>query len=436
MILKGTAIRNRQRAVNLANHLLKANDNDICEVVDIDGHARPDDLRAALVDYYDMVNLTNGDTGLFMVSINPEVGEKMTAENYSKSIAKIEELFNLEGLPKAIVRHHKQDREHYHVVWQTTNTDTKQIQAQIFRYNVKCKNLSRELERDFGHRVLSNDKSKTAYNEKERNQATRTASKLKPDERKKLIQKLYSRANDRNEFAKSLEKNGLTLATGKVGICLVDKSSGQVYNLEKELGKKIDQIALKEFLETEKHPLPDASKVASSLKTNSKLKEKELKSKSQGKNREPKYRLKEKGIPQELDNTSFVLKAEKFAENSKNIQESATANLAQDFAYSSQEATENSNLGKDSNEKTLDEAQKFSEVKQDATADPKEVFKQKLKAAQENMKGENDNDLSREKKKESTFKKFKDNSLETLLPLIGLGKLILEQVVSIYKSLF
>ena len=422
MILKGTAIRNRQRAVNLANHLLKANDNDICEVVDIDGHARLDDLRAALVDYYDMVNLTNGDTGLFMVSINPEVGEKMTGENYARSIEKIESLFNLEGLPKAIVRHHKSDREHYHVVWQTTNTDTKQIQAQIYRYNVKCKNLSRELEKEFGHRILSNEKSKTAYSEKERNQAARTASQLKPDERKKLVQKLYSRSNDRSEFAKALEKNGLTLAKGKVGICLVDKHSGQVYNLEKELGKKVNQAALNEFLAIEKSPLPEASKISSDFKKNSKSKTKDETRKGKDEIREPKYRLKEQGIPQELDNSVFVFKAEKFAENSFDMGASSRGDA-------------NLDAMKDDN-KSSEKAEKFVETKQEITSDPKEAFKRKLKSAQENMKKENDTDITREKDKGSTLKKFKDNSLEVIVPIITLGKMYLDTLVQYIKGFF
>ncbi len=397
MILKGTAIRNRQRAVNLANHLLKANDNDICEVIDIDGHARPDDLRAALTDYYDMVNLTKGDTGLFMVSINPEVGEKMTPEFYQESIDRLEELFDMKGLPKAIVRHHKEDREHYHVVWQTTNTDTKQIQAQIYRFNVKCKNLSRELERDFGHRIVNSEKSKSAYNEKERNQATRNGSELKPDQRKKLIQQLYSQAKNRDDFSRELQQNGFTLAKGKVGICLVDEASGQVYNLEKELGKKVSQQQLNDFVQTSKAPLPDAAKLSASKQIEVKQKTKQKKSKANDNKREPKYRLKEGGIAQELETATSTAK-----QAGKNLD---------DIVNAPPESAEQ-------------KAKDFAQEREQITSDPKEEFKRKLREAQENMQRDNDNDLSQEKKND-IWKKFKDNGLDIVLwPLVMLTRLL------------
>jgi hypothetical protein len=365
MILKGTAIRSRQRAINLANHLLKAHDNDICEVVDIDGHARPDDLRAALKDYYDMVQLTNGDTGLFMVSINPEVGEKMTEEFYHESINRLEELFALQDLPKAIVRHHKEGREHYHVVWQTTNTETKQIQAQIYRFHVKCKNLSRELEKEFGHRLVTNEKSKTAYNEKERNQASRTKAELKPDARKKLIQKLYARANDRDEFARTLEKNGFTLAKGKVGICLVDKRSGQIYNLEKELGKKINQQELHDFVKASTKDLPDAAELSDHVKKENKTKSKDKSSSDHTEQREAKYRIKERGQAQTLES-----KAKDAGQNFDDIQ-------------------------KPPPQSRDEKAKEFATDRNAITIDPKEEFKRKLREAQENMKRDNGLDLGK-----------------------------------------
>ncbi len=405
MILKGTAIRNRQRAVNLANHLLKANDNLICEVVDIDGHARPDDLRAALVDYYDMVNLTNGDTGLFMVSINPEVGETMTPEFYQESIDRMEELFDLKGLPKAIVRHHKEDREHYHVVWQTTNTDTKQIQAQIYRFNVKCKNLSRELERDFGHRIVTSEKSKSAYNEKERNQTSRSGSELKPDQRKRLIQQLYSKAKNRDEFSRNLEKNGFTLAKGKVGICLVDSDSGQVYNLEKELGKKVSQKELTDFVQNSKEPLPEATHLSTSRQKKIKEKTTAKKAKANDNKREPKYRLKEMGIPQELE--AAAAKAKQAGQNLDDIVNAPPESAEQ-------------------------KAKDFAQEREQITNDPKEEFKRKLREAQENMNRDNDNDLNQEKKNEN-WKKFKDNELDSVIwPLAMIARLASE----IYSSLF
>ncbi|MEJ1929162.1 relaxase/mobilization nuclease domain-containing protein [Nostoc sp. NIES-2111] len=375
MILKGTAVGNRIQAVRLANHLLKANDNEVCEVVEIDGHARPDDLRAALADFYDMVGLTNGRTGLFMVSINPEVGERMRDADYERAIERLEETFRLQDLPKAVVRHYKEGREHYHIVWQTTNTETRKVQAEIYRYAVKCKNLSRELEREFGHRQISNEKSGNSYDEKERARAREGAKALKPDARKKLIQELFSKARDGAGFAATAAENGYVLAKGKVGYCLVDKRSGQVYNLEKELGKKVSQEQLTEFFASHGDRLPEASKLSRAVQ--SEVKREAKKSKAyDGEKREPKYRVKE-GKAQELPKPAN--------DNAK----AAYREKAEAFAETRDEALKQGIPNKEQ------QAQQFADTREEITPDPKEVFKQKLRDAMENMREDKDDDRSR-----------------------------------------
>lgn len=428
MILKGTAIDNRTQAVNLAKHLLKANDNEVCEVVDIDGHARPDDLRAALEDMYDMVGLTNGKTGLFMVSINPEAAEVMQEGDYERSIKRLEETFKLEGLPKAVVRHYKEGREHYHVVWQTTNTDSQKIQAELYRYKVKCKNVARELELEFGHKQVSNEKSGNAYDEKERAQAKTSSRVLKPDDRKKLVQELYGKAKDSAQFEQSIRDEGYKLAKGKVGYCLVDAESGQVYNLEKELGKKVKQEHLEVFFENHETHIVEASKLSRQIQSEAKKADREKKKDAdKGKsgeadNKEAKYRIVEgeaqelpKPANEKMDNLSQD-KAQAFAENRDDyIKEEEKESLppASDQKQASEQKAKEFGANRDNATNELTAAEK--------KAAEKEAFKQKLREAMGNMQKDQANDKSDDltQERKSLWDRFKDNGLELVfLPFV------------------
>jgi Relaxase/Mobilisation nuclease domain len=257
MIIKGTSVKSRKHSTYLANHLLNANDNEICEVWDIDGHAKPNDLKAAIGDFYDMVSLTRGGkNGLFMLSFNPEMGEKMSKENYFHAIAEAEKRFGLEGQPKAVVRHFKRDRDHIHVVWQTTDTETRKIKPNIYFFKRKSMALARDLEMELGHKRVSNEKSFKSYSDKDRERAKIDASQLQPDKRKMIIQEAFKNSKNSFEFTESINSIGLSPAKGKVGICLVDVA-GQSYNLEKELKKTVSQKDLSNFFKSQSKVLPN-----------------------------------------------------------------------------------------------------------------------------------------------------------------------------------
>lgn len=259
MIVKGTAVKSASHASHLANHLLNANDNEICEVWEIDGHAKPNNLRSALLDYYETIKLTKGGkTGLFMISLNPEPGETMTDEQYFQAIEKAEKNFNLEGQPKAIVRHFKEKRNHIHVVWQTTDVEQKKNKAKLYYYQKECVKLARELEQQLQHKPVSNEKSKSSYSDREREQSKKSKDDLGPARRKKAIQTAFSQSKDSLDFSKRLSFLGYSLATGKVGMCLVDKT-GQVYNLEKELKGTLDQKGLVEYFKDHPNKIPNAN---------------------------------------------------------------------------------------------------------------------------------------------------------------------------------
>lgn len=385
MIVKGTAIKSKTHAGYLATHLLNANDNDACEVWDIDGHAKPNDLKTALIDYYEMVQLTKGKTGLFMISLNPEPGEEMNEEQFYKAITKAEKTFNLEGQPKAIVRHFKNDRNHIHVVWQTTDVESRKNKAELFYYQKKCINLARELEIELGHKPVSNEKSNSSFNEKERGQRKRQAKDLSPAERKKQIQKIFNSAKDSTEFVLKMKEQGYSVGQGKVGICLVDEN-GQVFNLEKEIKVKTTQKELKEYFRNHPDKLPDASRM--SIEKKSQQKTKKRKEKEQSTNE----------INDSQKRAYYLIYDHKYREQQK----------------ASKEITKNNNTTR--KQKVLAEIDKLKAQQKDSK---EKTFREKLEEAQQNMRDDNENDLTQEQgRRNKLFEKFKKNNLDLIfLPI-------------------
>jgi hypothetical protein len=414
MIVKGTAIKSQMHAAYLANHLLNPIDNEKCEVWDIDGHATPDDLRAALSDYYEMVKLTKGRTGLFMISLNPEKSEKMTVEQVYEAIKKAEKVFNLEGQPKAIVRHHKENRSHVHVVWQTTDVEQKKNCANLFYSHRKCMGLARDLEIELGHKAVSNEKSNTSFSEKERAQVNRLGKDLSPTERKKQVQQIFKNSKDSVDFAKQVKAAGFTVAQGKVGVCLVD-DTGQVYNLEKELKGQQTQKELKDFFKNHPEKLPNASR-----QSNDKNKEKKAEKRN-------KKGHANDNLSDSQKRAYYLIYDHEYREQQKNgldISSSVDASEKDATTQTAEQAganIEDTVLDKKAlrKQQLLDNIAKQKE--QDAAGN-KKTFREKLQDAQDNLRS--DKDIGREN---DLLDKFRKNSLEILfLPILLSAKLLAE----------
>ncbi|MEP7168169.1 MAG: hypothetical protein ABI855_02240 [Bacteroidota bacterium] len=389
MIVKGTAIKSKTHASYLANHLLNAKDNDVCEVWDIDCHAKPNDLKTALVDYYEMVQLTKGGkTGLFMISLNPEPGEQMNDEHFYKAISKAEKTFNLEGQPKAIVRHFKHGRNHIHVVWQTTDVENRRNKAELFYYQKKCVNLARELEIELGHKPVSNEKSNSSFNEKERGQEKRQAKELKPTERKKLIQKIFDNVKNSSDFVLKMKEQRYIVGQGKVGLCLID-DNGQVFNLEKEIKGKTTQKELKDYFKNYPDKLPDATRTSIEKKSKEKALKKELEKKSSNE------------ISDSQKRAYYLIYDHKYREQQK-----ASKEIVVDNKTTRQQ-------------KTLAEIDKIKEQQKDSK---QQTFRERLEQAQQNMREENENDLSHEQERRNKlFDQFKKNNLDLILIPLGIA---------------
>lgn len=117
MVIRG---KTRGNGSQLANYLLTKGDNEIVNVLDIQGTAHPDNLQKSLLEMSLTSELTKSDKGLYHAQINPAIGEdsKMQPSDWLKAAKILEKELGLEGQKRAIVLHEKKGRVHAHVVWE------------------------------------------------------------------------------------------------------------------------------------------------------------------------------------------------------------------------------------------------------------------------------------------------------------------------------
>lgn len=258
MIIKATKVKSIRHADTLAKHLLRTDDNEQVEVLDIRGTARPDDLAASLRSMQRATALTDGKTGLFHVAINPreEEADQMTAAQWGRSLQAIEKEFKLQEQPRTLVRHTKNGRTHLHAVYQLTDTEKGKL-IDIKHDYYRCQDLGRKLEAEFSHERTSNAPSRDSYTRQEQQRAKRKGEKV-PEQRQGLRDD-YASSKDVSSFKQRLAARGYALAQGdRAVVVLVDKK-GTVYGLTRELGIKLDEA--KRFLGDEVKQLPTVEHV-------------------------------------------------------------------------------------------------------------------------------------------------------------------------------
>ena len=241
MIYKATKIKSVRHAGMMARHLLRADENEIVEVVEIRGTARPDDLTASLRSMQRATDLTRGKTGLFSVAINPRDHEadQMTPEQWQRSLQALEEEFKLTGQPCAIVRHRKNDRSHLHAVYQLTDIEAERLIDIKFEKR-RCQKLGRQMELEFGHQLTPETPSRESYTRAEQQQAKRLGEKI-PERRQQLRADLEG-SQDLEAFIERLVEKGYTIAKGDRAGAVLINHQGEVFGLGRELGLKAAEV--------------------------------------------------------------------------------------------------------------------------------------------------------------------------------------------------
>lgn len=236
MILKGSQ---RGSGQNLAVHLMRMDENDHVRLHELRGFVS-DDLKGAFKEAEAISLGTKCQQYLFSLSINPPEDQTISAEEFERTIDRIEERLGLTGQPRAIVLHEKNARAHAHCVWSRIDADTMTARHMSF-FKTKLTNLSRELYLEHGWDmprglIDSAKRDPDNFTLREWQQAKRLGAD--PRWIKQIVRDCWTRSDNKASFVKSLSEHAMFLARGdKRGFVIIDHM-GKVHSLSRALDLK------------------------------------------------------------------------------------------------------------------------------------------------------------------------------------------------------
>jgi len=234
MILKGSQ---RAGASQLANHLLNANDNDHVTVHEVSGFMA-DDVYGAFREIEAVSQGTQCQQYMFSLSLNPPPSIEVSAQQYEETVAGIEKELNLNGQPRVIVFHEKENRIHAHAVWSRIDAQAMKAIPMSFFKN-KLMEISRDiyLENDWPLPKGFMDHEKRDplnYTLEEYQQAKRMDQN--PKLVKRVLRTCWEQSDNRDSFEAALKRQGFFLARGDKRGFLAVSMTGEPLSLSRWLG--------------------------------------------------------------------------------------------------------------------------------------------------------------------------------------------------------
>ncbi len=213
---------------DLATHLQNEAENEQVEVAHIRG-AVAHDLHGAFAEWELQADcLTKCQNYLYSLSINPwdKINGPMSRDQYMDYIGRVEDSLGLADQPRAVVFHHKNGREHAHVVWSRIDADEGKAIQMSFDHQ-KLMMVTREFARDHdlvlpdgyeqSHAEKQKNRQNSLYDQHQQNNTGRTK-----EERMAEVTQAWRSADGPQGFVNALADMGYVLATGNRPYVLVD----------------------------------------------------------------------------------------------------------------------------------------------------------------------------------------------------------------------
>lgn len=242
MILKGSK---RGGAMQLAKHLLNAEQNEHVRVYDVSGFTC-ETVSGALNEIYAISLGTQCRQFMFSLSLNPPEQEDVPASIFEDALRRAEQKLGLEGQPRIVVFHEKEGRRHAHAVWSRIDADKMIAIDQPFFKN-RLNEISKAIFLEQEWRLPDGYRDKTRKNplnftREEWQQALRIARS--PRDIKRELQEAWAVSDNRKSFERALSDIGYTLSKGdRRNIHVALDLYGEVYPLYRALGKKQKEVA-------------------------------------------------------------------------------------------------------------------------------------------------------------------------------------------------
>lgn len=247
MIIKGSSRGNDWRDVRrLADHLL-AHDNELAEVLEIDGTVG-NDLHTALREMRTVSLGTRCRKPLYHSSINLDRNEvaNMTRKMWIEAVEELGRRLGMDGHQRVVVRHIKAGREHVHIVWSRIDPVTLKVATDSHNYR-KHEQTSRLLEERWNLRQVVGAHTRPERTPRPVAQAThadwqasvRTGISVASVAHR--IRDAWNASRDGHAFANELKKRSLFLANGRRGIVVMDEA-GTPHSIGRRLGIKAVEV--------------------------------------------------------------------------------------------------------------------------------------------------------------------------------------------------
>src|ERR1700722_6215731 len=128
---------------------MRTDTNERAEVKELRAVAA-EDLRGALLEMEAVASGARTTKPFYHGSINTRADERLTDEQRSRAIDRLEAELGLSGQSRVVVLHEKEGREHCHIVWSRIDLERMAAISDSHNYR-KHEQIARDLEREFGH---------------------------------------------------------------------------------------------------------------------------------------------------------------------------------------------------------------------------------------------------------------------------------------------
>ena len=214
---------------DLATHLLNEHDNEMVELVEVNG-AIAQDLHGAFAEWEAQAHaLTRCENYLYSLSVNPDPAQDpLTREQYFDYIRRVEEKLGLSDQPRAVVFHSKYGREHCHIIWSRIDVDNEKA-VQLAFDREKLMMVTREFARDHNlelpdgyHKDRDGKNNQLSLYEMHQQRI----SGLSKEEHMEQVTDAWRASDSSKAFVQALAERGYILARGKRPYVLVDFYGG------------------------------------------------------------------------------------------------------------------------------------------------------------------------------------------------------------------
>ena len=257
MIIKGDSVAG---AARLATHLLRTDTNERVDVREIKGVVA-DNVRGALKEMEAVSVGARTTKPFYHASINTRPHERLSNDELSHAVDRLEEVLGLEGQPRIVVAHVKHGREHFHIGWSRIDLDRMAAISDSHNFR-KHEQVARQLEREFGHeRVQGAHVEREGKKRPERTpshqemlQAQRTG--VDPREAKAFMTHIWRSTSSGEAFREELGKHGWAMAKGDRRDFVALDPQGGIHSIARRIdGARIADVR-KRFADLDPQQMP------------------------------------------------------------------------------------------------------------------------------------------------------------------------------------